>query len=104
MAESVSGIRVTQSFGREKVNAGLFRALVEDHARYNYVAARTSGIFLPLLELNGQWFTALLVVIGGNRVLAVDDPMALGSMIQFFFFLSRRPGLQSHRRVGHHVQ
>ncbi|HUF61131.1 MAG TPA: ABC transporter ATP-binding protein [Verrucomicrobiales bacterium] len=85
MAESVSGIRVTQSFSREQVNAGLFRALVEDHARYNYVAARTSGIFLPLLELNGQWFTALLVVLGGNRVLASGDPMALGSMIQFFF-------------------
>ncbi len=85
MAESVSGIRVTQSFSREHVNAGLFRALVEDHARYNYVAARTSGIFLPLLELNGQWFTALLVVLGGNHVLASGDPMALGSMIQFFF-------------------
>jgi ATP-binding cassette, subfamily B, bacterial len=85
MAESVSGIRVTQSFGRERVNAGLFRALVEDHARYNYVAARTSGTFLPLLELNGQLFMALLVVIGGVHVLDAEDPMPLGSMIQFFF-------------------
>ncbi len=84
MAESVSGIRVTQSFGRERVNAGLFRALVEDHARYNYVAARTSGTFLPLLELNGQLFMALLVIIGGGHVLDPADPM-LGSMIQFFF-------------------
>lgn len=85
MAESVSGIRVTQSFSRERVNAGLFRALVEDHARYNYVAARTSGTFLPLLELNGQLFMALLVVIGGAHVLQPEEAMPLGSMIQFFF-------------------
>ncbi|MCB1078944.1 MAG: ABC transporter ATP-binding protein, partial [Verrucomicrobiae bacterium] len=85
MAESVSGIRVTQSFGRERVNAALFRALVEDHAKYNYVAARTSGTFLPLLELNGQLFMALLVVLGGWHVIEPEHPMPLGSMIQFFF-------------------
>ncbi|MCB1230875.1 MAG: ABC transporter ATP-binding protein [Verrucomicrobiae bacterium] len=85
MAESVGGIRVTQSFSRERVNADHFRALVEDHAHYNFVAARTSGTFLPLLELNGQLFMALLVVIGGGHVLDPDQPMSLGSMIQFFF-------------------
>lgn len=85
MAESVGGIRVTQSFGRERVNADHFRALVEDHARYNFTAARLTGTFLPLLELNGQLFMALLVVVGGGHVLDPQDPMPLGSMIQFFF-------------------
>jgi len=85
MAESVSGIRVTQSFSRERVNADHFRALVEDHARYNYTAARLGGTFLPLLELNGQLFMALLVVVGGGHVLAAGNAMTLGSMVQFFF-------------------
>ena len=85
MAESVSGIRVTQSFSRERVNADHFRALVEDHARYNYTAARLTGTFLPLLELNGQLFMALLVVVGGGHVLAAENAMPLGSMVQFFF-------------------
>ncbi len=85
MAESVGGIRVTQSFSRERINANHFRSLVEDHARYNYVAARASGTFLPLLELNGQLFMALLVVVGGGHVLAPENAMPLGSMIQFFF-------------------
>ena len=85
MAESVSGIRVTQSFSREQLNADHFRALVEDHARFNFVAARASGTFLPLLELNGQLFMALLVVIGGGHVLDPSNAMELGSMIQFFF-------------------
>lgn len=85
MAESVSGIRVTQSFGRERINADHFRDLVEDHARYNYTAARLGGTFLPLLELNGQLFMALLVVVGGGHVLAAENPATLGSMVQFFF-------------------
>jgi len=85
MAESVSGIRVTQSFGRGEVNAGMFRDLVADHARINFVAARTSGTFLPLLELNGQLFMALLIVVGGWRVLNPEIAMPLGSMVQFFF-------------------
>ncbi len=85
MAESVGGIRVTQSFGRERINADHFRALAEDHARYNFAAARLSGTFLPLLELNGQLFMALLVVVGGGHVLAAENPMPLGSMVQFFF-------------------
>lgn len=85
MAESVGGIRVTQSFGRERLNADHFRALVEDHARYNFAAARLGGTFLPLLELNGQLFMALLVVVGGGLVLGPGEAMPLGSMIQFFF-------------------
>jgi ATP-binding cassette subfamily B protein len=85
MAESVSGIRVTQSFGRGEVNAGLFRDLAADHARVNFAAARTSGTFLPLLELNGQLFMALLIVAGGWRVLHPQIAMPLGSMVQFFF-------------------
>lgn len=85
MAESVSGIRVTQSFSREDVNAGQFRDLVKDHAAVNLVSARTSGTFLPLLELNGQLFLALLVVVGGWRALHPDIAMSLGSVIQFFF-------------------
>ncbi|MEZ5325963.1 MAG: ABC transporter ATP-binding protein [Verrucomicrobiales bacterium] len=85
MAESVSGIRVTQSFSREGVNAEHFRYLVVDHSRLNMVSARTSGLFRPLLELSGQLFLALLVVLGGWRALQPDIAMSLGSVIQFFF-------------------
>ena len=45
LAESVAGIRVTQGFVRQKVNAELFHELVADHAQYNITAARTSGVF-----------------------------------------------------------
>lgn len=85
IAESVSGIRVTQGFVRQDVNAGLFADLISAHADYNLGSARASGIFLPMLELNSQIFTAALLVIGGYRVLHPDIQMPVGNLIQFFF-------------------
>ena len=85
LAESANGIRVTQGFVREEVNARLFGDLVRDHARYNMRAARTSGAFLPLLEFNSQFFIAALLVVGGYRVLNPSIHMTTGDLIQFFF-------------------
>jgi ATP-binding cassette, subfamily B, bacterial len=85
LAESVNGMRVTQGFVRQKVNAGLFHDLVEDHSRYNLAAARSAGIFLPLLEFNSQFFIAALLVLGGYRALNPAVQMPAGDLIQFFF-------------------
>ena len=83
LAESVGGIRVTQGFVRQATNAGLFRSLLADHARYNVALARTSAILLPILELNSQFFIAVLLLLGGWR--AFHHEMEVGSLIQFFF-------------------
>ena len=64
LAESVNGIRVTQGFVRQETNAGLFRSLLADHSRYNIALARTSAILSPLLELNSQFFVAILLLLG----------------------------------------
>lgn len=88
LAESVAGIRVTQGFVREAANAALFRELIEDHANYNQRAAKTAGVFLPLLELNSQVFIALMLVIGGYRVLDPASGASVGDLIQFFFLAS----------------
>lgn len=85
MAESVSGVRVTQSFSRQDINDQLFHDLVEDHARYNFDAAKAGGQFVPALELCSQAFLAALLVIGGYRALQPDIAMPVGRMIQFFF-------------------
>ena len=87
LAESVNGIRVTQGFVREETNAGLFRSLLADHARYNIAFARTSAILTPLLELNSQFFVALLLMVGGWRVLHGD--MSMGSLIAFFLLANQ---------------
>ena len=83
LAESVNGMRVTQGFVRQETNAGLFRSLLNDHSRYNIALARTSAILMPLLELNSQFFIAILLMLGGWRTF--HGFMEVGELIQFFF-------------------
>ncbi|MET0262172.1 MAG: ABC transporter ATP-binding protein, partial [Rariglobus sp.] len=87
LAESINGIRVTQGFVRQTTNAGLFRGLLADHSRYSMGAARSSAILLPLLELNSQFFVAILLMLGGWQVL--DGRVEIGVLITFFLFANQ---------------
>ena len=80
LAEAVVGIRVTQAFVRQEENSRGFAELAEDHSRYNTVVLRTHGIFLPLLELNSQLFLAILLLVGGLRVLSGPEPVGTGGL------------------------
>ncbi|MEM1098112.1 MAG: ABC transporter ATP-binding protein, partial [Planctomycetota bacterium] len=110
LAESVSGIRVTQGFVRQEVNAGLFHDLVRDHAEYNVRAQKLAGVYIPLLELNSQFFLSILIVIGGYQVLhegffanaaGVSQEMTYAAVVVFVFqlpqfFTSIRTIAQQH--------
>jgi ATP-binding cassette, subfamily B, bacterial len=90
LAEAVVGIRVTQAYVRQAENSRAFAELAEDHSRYNTTVLRTHGLFLPLLELNSQIFLAILLFVGGWRVLSAMDPSVVagtdvGDLIGFFF-------------------
>ncbi len=87
LAESVNGIRVTQGFVRQEHNAGLFRHLLADHSRYSVALARTSAILTPLLELNSQFFVAILLMFGGWRV--YNGYMDIGALITFFLLANQ---------------
>jgi ATP-binding cassette subfamily B protein len=83
LAESVTGIRVTQGFVRQDINGGLFRSLIQDHSELNMDVARHSAVFLPLLEFNGQLFLSILLCVGGYQ--ALFGHIELSALIQFFF-------------------
>lgn len=85
LAESVVGVRVTQGFVRQDENAEIFHELATDHSRYNTSVLRTHGLFIPLLELNNQVFIALLLVVGGYRVLMGQGHTEIGDLVGFFF-------------------
>lgn len=85
IAETVKGIRVTQGFARESVNAGIFRRLIEDHSGYNMGLARNVALYIPLLELNSQVFLAAILVIGGFGALDPTLNFQVGDLIAFFF-------------------
>jgi ATP-binding cassette subfamily B protein len=83
LAESVTGIREIQGFVRQSLNGELFAQLIHDHSRYNYGAAKQSAVFQPLLELNGQLFLSILLVVGGYQ--ALDHEVPLDALIAFLF-------------------
>ncbi len=83
IAESVTGIRITQGFGRQEESAKNFAHLLQTHAINNLISARLRGIFMPLLDLNNQIFLALLLLVGGWLVLHHQMPLA--DIVRFFF-------------------
>ena len=85
LAESVTGVRVTQGFMRQDENARLFHDLVTDHSQYNTAVLRTHGLFLPLLELNNQFFISVLLLVGGWLVLHPEGTTTIGDLVSFFF-------------------
>lgn len=85
LAESINGVRVTQGYVRQDVNAGLFRELLDWHGDNVVKAVRREGLLLPLLELNSQIFIVALLLIGGYRVLSPDIRMPVDNLVYFFF-------------------
>lgn len=85
LAESVNGIRLTQGYVRQDVNGQMFGELVTDHAEYNAVLNRAQGLFLPLLDLNNQFFVAALLLVGGYKALQPGAPTDVGNLLGFLF-------------------
>ncbi|MFZ2654716.1 MAG: ABC transporter ATP-binding protein, partial [Victivallales bacterium] len=83
VVESIKGMKIIQSYARQDLNSEIFRDLVYDHSTYNLRVTQAEATFLPLLEVNSQFFLSALLVYGGSRVLGHD--MTLASFIYFFF-------------------
>jgi ATP-binding cassette subfamily B protein len=87
LAESVSGIRVTQAFVRQEINAGFFRKLVDVHSENNIGMARASAVFIPLLQMKSQLFLGAMALLGGYGALKWQGwlHMDVGDLVMFFF-------------------
>ena len=81
LAESIAGIRVTQSFVREKANGEMFRRLCELHRDRHMKTARYQGIYRPMIDLAGQCTIALALIIGGYRI--VSGSLEVGDLVGF---------------------
>jgi len=87
LAESVSGIRVTQAFVRHEINAGFFRKLIDVHGENNVGVAQASAVFVPLLQLKSQLFLGAMALLGGYGVLHWHGwlHMEVGDLVMFLF-------------------
>src|SRR5690606_16741646 len=84
LAESVTGIRVTQGFSREALNAQMFGNLVHSHAGYNMAAARANGAFAPAIEFFNQIVVAFIFALGGYWALKTGT-IDVEELIAFYF-------------------
>jgi ATP-binding cassette subfamily B protein len=87
LAESVNGIRVTQAFVRQEINAGFFRKLVNVHGENNVGVAHASAVFIPLLQMKSQLFLGAMALISGYGALRWHGwlHMEVGDLVMFFF-------------------
>lgn len=87
LSESVSGIRVTQAFVRQEINAGFFRKLVNLHGENNVGVARASAVFIPMLQLKSQLFLGVVALLSGYGALRGQGwlHMEVGDLVMFFF-------------------
>ena len=87
LAESISGMRVVQSFTREGTNLRSFDALNRANFNTNRDAARLSSILFPVVSLVGSAATALVLVIGGRLVFNVS--LTIGELVLFIALIDR---------------
>ena len=87
LAESVSGIRVTQAFVRHDINAGFFRKLIDTLGENNVGVAQASAVFVPLLQLKSQLFLGAMALLGAFGALRWHGwlHMEVGDLVMFFF-------------------
>ena len=85
--ESISGIRVTQSFTREEMNFQHFDDLNRSYFDANVQATFLTAVFFPGVDFIGALATALVVGIGGW--LATGDMLTAGTLIAFVLYVDR---------------
>ncbi len=87
LAESISGMRVVQSFTREDDNLRQFDRLNRDNFDTNRDAARLSSFLFPMVSLLGAIATAVVLVVGGRLVL--DTSLSVGELVLFIALIDR---------------
>jgi ATP-binding cassette subfamily B protein len=87
LAESVSGIRVTQAFVRHEINMTFFQKLIDVHGENNVGVAQASAVFVPLLQLKSQLFLGAMAFLGAFGALRWHGwlHMEVGDLVMFFF-------------------
>jgi ATP-binding cassette subfamily B protein/subfamily B ATP-binding cassette protein MsbA len=85
--ESISGIRITKSFTREKLNQQHFDDLNLSYFDANVEATRLSAVFFPGVDMIGSLATALVIGVGGWLVLG--DTLTAGTLIAFVLYVER---------------
>jgi ABC-type multidrug transport system fused ATPase/permease subunit len=73
LAESISGVRATQSMSREQENSRRFDKLNDENRVSNNWAAFLSSAVMPVIEIAVAISTSLVLIVGGARAMNADN-------------------------------
>ena len=89
IAESINGIRVTQSFVREEENTDIFNRLSRNYRTAWMRAVMFNFTMGPSVDLISAVTTAFIYVLGIQWILAPDSRLTVGVLIAFTAYISR---------------
>lgn len=84
--ESISGMKVTQAFAREKVNAEKFRTVSDENRSTWMNAVKYQLMLWPAIENTSVFTVALVYLIG---VKAIGESITIGTLIAFVGYIWR---------------
>ena len=87
LQESIDGVRVTQSFGRERTNATRFQATNQANVAASVRAGAIVSGFIPVIDTISAIATALVIVVGGSLV--VGGETSTGTLVAFIALVAR---------------
>jgi ATP-binding cassette, subfamily B, multidrug efflux pump len=84
-SETISGIKVIQTFGRERENATAFARLNHDNYLAGLRQINIFAVFMPIIEMLGVTAIAILIYMGGGYV--IDQSVSIGILAAFIAYM-----------------
>ena len=89
IAESINGIRVTQSFVREDVNSGIFNNLSGSYRKSWMRAVMFNFTMGPSIDIISITTTAAIYVLGVNWMINGETGITVGVLVAFTAYIGR---------------
>jgi ATP-binding cassette subfamily B multidrug efflux pump len=87
LAEAIHGVRAVQSMDRQGVNFTLYDDKAKANLLTHLTAARYAQVMVPIVDSLTGVAMALVVVVGGARVL--NQALDVGVLVAFLFYIQR---------------
>jgi ATP-binding cassette subfamily B protein len=84
-SETISGIKVIQSFRRERENYADFAELNHDNYMAGMQQINIFAVFMPIIEMLGVTAIAIVIYVGGGHVL--EQTMSIGALAAFLSYM-----------------
>jgi ATP-binding cassette, subfamily B, bacterial len=85
LAEDIAGMRVVQSFARERENVANFRRVSERYRDSNMQTVILNAVYFPFVDLLSS--VALAVVLGYGGHLYFNDAVTIGTLFAFMLYV-----------------